>query len=125
MAITENDIRKDFLNWNEAKSKLCEMTIPNFGDAYNSIQEVMNDLTNESLNDVEISEEAVALIILRALVEVIMDECTQKDVLYYAAIAVLYDRIGDLAKNRLLDAQWEDEGWTIEWDDGSSSGVDF
>lgn len=125
MAITENDIRKDFLNWNEAKSKLCELTIPRFGEAYNEIQEVMNELTTESLNDFEVSEKAVAIIILRALIDVILTECTQKDVLYYAAIAVLYDRIGDLAKNILLDAQWEDEEWTIDWDDGSSSGVDF
>lgn len=88
--ISRDEIIKDVENWTDEKTEICANISVEFMDYYDKLSNIVDDTFNQFYNkDANMS----FLGIVSGLAETIMLGVTEKDVKYYALIAVIKDTI--------------------------------
>lgn len=116
--ITLEEIKKDICEWNKEKEQFYDELTPEFGNCYMVMEEFIT--MTENMHP-ELPKEFLDFAALMALIGTMSDCFTEKNIKYYAFVALFYDRAHDFVD--LLDSKIE-EG-DFDDDDDDDDGIDF
>lgn len=84
-----SEVLTDVAKWNNKKTEICEYLNPDFRVHYNKISDIIEDYLNDT--GVSLRNAAQLSIVVSEVVGSVVEFVEEKDVSYYASIAVLYD----------------------------------
>ena len=113
--ITLEDIKKDICEWNKEKEQFYDELTPEFSNCYMVMEEFIN--MTEYLHS-EVPKELLDSMALMALLDTMADCFTEKNIKYYAFVALFYDRAHDFVD--LMDRKIAEEE-----DSDDEDGIDF
>ena len=79
--ISINDIKEDILSWDNSKTIICTNINKDFKSKYNKFNDIIENYVTELSTDA----------IIGVAIELLLEKAEEKDVRYYALVALIYD----------------------------------
>lgn len=92
-----NEILAELSNWSNKKTDICININDEFRPKYNQLANILNDFLEE--NNTNLGEDETIQAVLSCFLSAMNAHLEEKDVNYYATIAVLYDCLDIYADN--------------------------